>query len=216
MARSGNQVAERAPPRTASRGTSKSIEKRRRILEAAAKVFSMRGYAEATLSEIAALAGTQAGSLYYYYESRDHLVVDLLRHALVQMDINTSAALAALPKESTARDRLLTLIRTHALSALELDHFVLATRKIVGQVSEEIQQQVKHAPDRYERKWRSVINDAVKEGVLRPEVDPNLLRLFITGAVLHMPSWHKSRGPRSPAEIADALVDTFMRGAEAR
>jgi AcrR family transcriptional regulator len=204
-----------APNRASRNRTSKSATKRRRILEAAATVFSQRGYAQATLAEIAALAGTQAGSLYYYYKNRDHLVVDLLNYAVLQMEENALVALAALPRESTARDRFLTLIRTHVLSALELDAFALASRKIAGQVSDEIRAQVGMGPRRYAYKWREVVDEAVEEGFLRHDIDRRLLRLIIVGAVAYMPDWYKRRGPSSPDEIANFLIDILLRGAAA-
>ena len=43
--------------------TSKSKKKRVAILKAAAKVFREKGYSEATLTDIATLAGTFSGSL---------------------------------------------------------------------------------------------------------------------------------------------------------
>ena len=55
---------------------SKSQRTRARILDAAARVFRREGYG-ARLSDIAAEAGIQTGSLYYHFDGRESLVADL-------------------------------------------------------------------------------------------------------------------------------------------
>lgn len=51
---------------------------RRDILESAAGVFARRGYAAATLSELAAAAGYAAPSLYRYFRSKEEIFASLL------------------------------------------------------------------------------------------------------------------------------------------
>lgn len=55
--------------------TPKSEATRRRILDAALKVFRERGFEAATMREIAAAAGVAVGAAYYYFDSKDALVM---------------------------------------------------------------------------------------------------------------------------------------------
>lgn len=60
-------------------------EARHDILLAAAEIFARRGYAAATLAELAAAAGFAAPSLYRYFQSKDEIfrcLVDLVRGEL--------------------------------------------------------------------------------------------------------------------------------------
>lgn len=50
---------------------------RRRLLEAAARVFAARGYARTTTNHIAAEAGHSIGSLYQYFPNKDAIVAEL-------------------------------------------------------------------------------------------------------------------------------------------
>ncbi|ORB76440.1 hypothetical protein BST46_30110, partial [Mycobacterium timonense] len=52
---------------------------RARILDSAALIFRNKGYAGTRLSDVAAAANTQAGSLYYHFPSREELVEEVLR-----------------------------------------------------------------------------------------------------------------------------------------
>jgi AcrR family transcriptional regulator len=62
--------------------------RRRSILEAAAKVFSRKGVATATMAEIAQEAGISAGAIYRYFASKEHL-------ARGCMDVSAEAVKAA-------------------------------------------------------------------------------------------------------------------------
>jgi AcrR family transcriptional regulator len=53
----------------------KSDETRSRILEAALAVFRERGFERATMREIATAAGVAVGAAYYYFDSKDAIVM---------------------------------------------------------------------------------------------------------------------------------------------
>lgn len=59
---------------------------RRDILLAAAGVFARRGYAAATLAELAEAAGFAAPSLYRYFESKEEIFKNLVALVLREMD----------------------------------------------------------------------------------------------------------------------------------
>ena len=67
--------------------------KRKQILDAAAKVLARRGYVGTQLSEIAEEAGTQSGSLYYHFESREDLIEEVL-HEGVRLSFARARAVA--------------------------------------------------------------------------------------------------------------------------
>ncbi len=57
---------------------------RGKILAAALQVFSDKGYKEATVREIARIAGVAVGGLYPYFGSKDQLYVDVLLEGMKQ------------------------------------------------------------------------------------------------------------------------------------
>jgi AcrR family transcriptional regulator len=68
-------------------GTSKksrNTEKRRKqILKAALEVFTQKGYAAATMPEIAQAAGVAAGTIYLYYPSKRELFVAVIKDMII-------------------------------------------------------------------------------------------------------------------------------------
>src|SRR5215475_5023908 len=68
---------------TAVAATSKSEKSRDSILSAAAKLFRRQGYSATTLRQIAAMAEIKAGSVYYYFDSKEQILDEVLHLGLL-------------------------------------------------------------------------------------------------------------------------------------
>ncbi len=74
--------------------TRKSEETRARILEAALRVFRERGFNEATMREVAASAGVAVGAAYYYFDSKNALVMAFYEESQSEMATSIERILA--------------------------------------------------------------------------------------------------------------------------
>lgn len=87
----------------------KSEETRTRILEAALAVFGERGFERATMRDIATEAGVATGAAYYYFDSKDAIVMAFYERAQAFMHPHIEAAL---DQAETLEDGLRTIIQT--------------------------------------------------------------------------------------------------------
>jgi AcrR family transcriptional regulator len=77
-----------------------ATERRQRILEAATELFAERGYAGASMGEIAARAGVVASVIYDHFDSKRDLHVQLLEHHGEELfERSITAATPAGPEE---------------------------------------------------------------------------------------------------------------------
>jgi len=76
------------------RSSSKAEETRARILEASLELFNERGFDDATMREIAARAGVATGAAYYYFASKEDLVMAFYRASQTEMQTMAAARLA--------------------------------------------------------------------------------------------------------------------------
>ncbi len=67
-----------APAKSGRRELQK-LERERRIIAAARRLFDRKGYAATAMEEIAARAGLAVGTLYNYFPSKDELLLTILR-----------------------------------------------------------------------------------------------------------------------------------------
>jgi len=71
----------------------KSDETKQKIFEAALGLFRTQGFDSTTMREIAREAGVATGAAYYYYESKDAIVMDFYGRANEEMQPKLAAAL---------------------------------------------------------------------------------------------------------------------------
>jgi AcrR family transcriptional regulator len=79
---------------------------RTRLLNAAVRVFDRKGYAGASVREIAEMAGVTKPALYYHFGSKEGLLLAILQQAKREVDTALDRAVA---RTGTARDRVLGL-----------------------------------------------------------------------------------------------------------
>src|SRR5205814_2059675 len=94
--------------------TTKAEETGLRILDSALALFRQEGFDTATMRDIAEKAGVATGAAYYYYPSKDAIVMDFYQRACAELQPKIEAALE---HENTIESRLRELIR------VKLAHF---------------------------------------------------------------------------------------------
>lgn len=98
------------PPKT----TTKAEETGLRILESALELFRSEGFDSATMRGIAAKAEVATGAAYYYYPSKDAIVMDFYRRSCAEMQPKIEGALEGVKGLEA---------RLQALIGVKLDHF---------------------------------------------------------------------------------------------
>ena len=119
-------AAGKSPP-----STSKSGSTRARILHSALASFRKRGFHQTTMREVAADAGVAVGAAYYYFESKDALVMAFYERAQQDMEPSLSAALST-------HDDLEHRLR--AMLEVKFDYF-RANRGLLGALSAHVDPQ---------------------------------------------------------------------------
>jgi AcrR family transcriptional regulator len=117
--------------------TSKSEKSRDLILEAAAKLFRRQGYSATTLRQIAAMAEIKAGSIYYYFDSKEAILDEVLHRGLLRIFEAVKTALKQAGKVSHRR-RIGLAIEAHLVALLEASDFTSANIRIYGQLPEHL------------------------------------------------------------------------------
>lgn len=72
-------------------------DKRRQILDGALQIFTSRGFDAASMSDIAAAANVSKGTLYVYFEDKEHLFVALIQR---ERETQKQGAIEALNEDS--------------------------------------------------------------------------------------------------------------------
>jgi AcrR family transcriptional regulator len=167
---------------------SKSEKSRDAILEAAAKLFRRQGYSATTLRQIAGLAEIKAGSIYYYFDSKEAILDEVLHQGLHRIFDAVKTALRDSGKLSHRR-RIGIAIETHLVTLLEASDFTSANIRIYGQLPERLKK--RHRPIRraYAQYWDRLFLDARRAGEIRADIEIVPLRIFVLGALNWTVEW---------------------------
>ena len=95
----------------------KSDQTRQRILDAAASILATRGFAGTSIKAIADSIDMQDASLYYHFESKDALVLEVLRMGVVLAEEAVTGAVKALGENPDPVEALRVAIMAHASHA---------------------------------------------------------------------------------------------------
>jgi AcrR family transcriptional regulator len=93
------------------------------ILEAACRAIVERGFASTRVADVAEAAGTSTGTIHYYFDSREEVLVEALRCASERLFARLRAPAEATPLERLAR--LLELSIPHGEPIERRDEYVL-------------------------------------------------------------------------------------------
>jgi AcrR family transcriptional regulator len=167
---------------------SKSEKSRDSILEAAAKLFRRQGYSATTLRQIAATAEIKAASIYYYFDSKEAILDEVLHRGLLSVFEAVKTALKKAGKVSHRR-RIGLAIEAHLVALLEASDFTSANIRIYGQLPEHLKKPHRPLRRAYAKYWDRLFMAARQAGEIRADIEIIPLRIFVLGALNWTIEW---------------------------
>ena len=132
------------------------IESRKRIIDAAMEVFSMKGYATANIREIAKRAEISVGGVYLYFKNKEELYKSLINEKM--RDIGSKLEITARRAES-ATEALSHFLKLHLENALKHREFILLHIREHGFAFGV------HEKRQFFRKQRELIENIIQKGI---------------------------------------------------
>lgn len=141
-----------------------SEERKDQIIEAATKVFTKHGFADARMDDIVSESGLSKGALYWYFDSKDAIIVSILDQIF---DYETAHFREILEQEVSAKTKLEVFIDTtirdvekmKPLMPIFFDFWSLSVRK------KTINQVIK----RYYQNFLDMIEPIIEQGIEQGE-----------------------------------------------
>lgn len=188
----------------------KSNEKYHRILEAAVKVFACRGFHQATIAQIARQAQVADGTIYLYFKNKDDILVQFFSYKTRQVFDRFREDVAA---GSNAVEKLRHLIQRHLQEFQRDRDMALLYQAETRRNSPLVAEQIKSMAKMYLDLVAGIIAQGQREGVMRQELDPDLVKRVILGAVEEViATWLHSGAKYDLVSMTDSLVDLFLNG----
>jgi AcrR family transcriptional regulator len=187
-----------------------SRTRREELLAIAGEVFARKGFRNTTVRDIADAAGILSGSLYHHFDSKESMVDELLVPFQDELFGKYDAILAS---DDDARTKLERAVRVsfeaidqhpHEVAIFQNDADHLGTFERFGYLAD------RNAQSR--QVWVTLIEEGVRTGVLRPDLDVTLTYRFIRDTVWVAVRWYRPGRGLSHTAVADQYVRILLDG----
>ncbi|OBF16382.1 TetR family transcriptional regulator [Mycobacterium sp. ACS4331] len=176
------------------------------MLDAAAHVLSVKGFAGTRLTDVAEYAELQAPAIYYYFPSREDLIEEVMYCGIMDMREHLQTTLDALPPDTSSMDRIMAGVEAHLRHELELSDYTTASIRNSGQVPDHLRTRQKKEEAAYGRIWQHLFADAITDGAIRADLDPRMARLLVMGALNWTAEWWDPRQESVEDVVSNAQI----------
>ncbi len=200
----------KSAPETKKVGRSSRLNERRgQILEKAAQLFCVKGYDSTSMSDIAEEVGITKAGLYYFVESKEHLLYLITDYGLDLLNETVLKPLEAI-EEPTALLKELIKLHTHMVLNRPREVTIILHERtaLTGVYREKILQRKKEYIDYV----RDLLVRLQKNGAARSELDPTAATFFLLGSLNWIYQWYKVDGPLTEEQLAHELTEHFTKG----
>ncbi len=200
--------------------TPKVVEDRReQILDAAMRVFAQKGFSRATNRDVAREAGITTGLIYYYFDNKEALLRAVLdAHSPVQIMAEITPEMLEQPPEV-----LMPLLIVRVLAIAEGEQFVGIIRTMLPEIvhNSAISPIALGFFQRVLSFLGHYVHIQIAKGTVRADINPELVVQVLASSLIGFVLRRQIiRDPSAlaytHAEIAQAVVSTFLQGIQTR
>ncbi|TWG99232.1 TetR family transcriptional regulator [Nocardioides sp. J9] len=184
--------------------------RREQLLAIAAELFAEKGFRNTTVRDIADAAGILSGSLYHHFDSKESIVDELLVPFQEELFGKYDEILAS---SDDARTKLERAVRVsfeaidqhpHEVAIFQNDSDHLLAFERFSYLAD------RNAQSR--QVWLSLLEEGVRTGALRADLDVTLTYRFIRDTVWVAVRWYRPGGGLSHTDVADQYVRILLDG----
>jgi TetR/AcrR family transcriptional regulator, cholesterol catabolism regulator len=184
---------------------------REAILDAAMHLFGKQGFSGTSMRDIAGAVGVLPGSLYAHIASKEALLADIVEDGIGRF---LAAVRPHAKAADTPADKLRAMVIAHVgvvADNPERSLVVFHQWRFLG--DENLHAAIGKRRD-YEQAFIGVIEDGMKTGDFRADLNLRIAVLTILGALNWTPEWLSPEGRLSPEEVGGMIADTLLMGVQ--
>ncbi|MGE5593911.1 MAG: TetR/AcrR family transcriptional regulator [Betaproteobacteria bacterium] len=163
----------------------KEARKRDLILDAAQQVFSKKGFHQATVEEIADVAGVGKGTVYLYFPSKKEVLVALIEERLRELTGELKERVEAVAAGlRTCTEKLRQAISFQMEVLRKSQDFLTVMSGDIGELGQELDRRTREARRAFVAVMETIISEGTRKGEFR-DIDPRLASYAVEGMIIH-------------------------------
>ncbi|ASS93629.1 MULTISPECIES: TetR/AcrR family transcriptional regulator [Peribacillus] len=186
-----------------------SVDRKKLILEAATKSFSLFGYKATTMDQVAKIANVGKGTIYTFYKNKEELFKEIVQRMIEEMKYEAEQSLddqlSFFENLHRAVYRILEFRQEHQLSLKllqeEREIGTPAVQEMVNEMEEAIVSYIKEK-----------LKIAIEKGYIQP-CDPEITAFLMLKMYLALIfDWERNHAPLEKEEIAELFKIYLFKG----
>ncbi len=179
----------------------------------AIEVFNRRGYDGTSMEDLAQELGLTKSAIYHHVPSKSHLLESALNEGLDALTrvIDEARSDAV---EASAYDRLRTAV-TQSVEVL-VEHLPAVTLLLRVRGNSAAELEALRRRRMIDSSLAALVRDAVDEGSLRADIEPELISRLLFGMVNSLTEWYRPAGTQDAAAVARAVATVAFDGLAVR
>lgn len=175
------------------------------ILDVASRLFLEKGYERTSIQDIAAEVGVLKGSLYYYIDTKEGLLYNVIRtnHENLVGLMETALRSAA---ELPAIERVREFLHNHITFVLANVERSASFQFEFRSLTPERQSEIIDYRRGYGQRLAGLIRQAQEEGAIDADVSPSVSSRALLSMFNSVLRWYRPGGPLSPSQITEQYM----------
>ena len=182
-------------------------EKRKKIREAAAQLFSEKGFENTTTRDIAGAAGINNAALYYYFDNKEQLLYQILEEVIRNgLEKITEVEQSSRPFQ----EKLALILRIHTRGAVDFNKMKLLVHE-QRSLSPEHREELKERQRLYVGRLVKILEQLRDRGEMQ-DLDLTVCAYAFFGMVSWAYRWYRPEGKVKLDELSEIFYTIFTRG----
>lgn len=186
-----------------------NLSRKEQVIRKAAELFREKGYAAASMRDLAQMLGIEAASLYSHIKSKE----EILRTLCFDMAAEFRASLVEVEQQNASA--------SEKLRRGIIGHIQVMARDLTA--SAVFMNEHRHLSQPYLRdflllrinyinRFKKIIEDGMKSGEFKNTIDKKLAVMTLFSSLNWMPMWYDPVGTIEPVELGLQLADMLVNG----
>src|SRR5215213_1311745 len=184
-------------------GTRKEV-----IIEKARRLFLEKGFAAASMRDLAEHVGAEAASLYNHIQSKSEILQEICFKVANDFISNLEQVESS---QSTALQKMEILIRFHIRMMLKEYESIYISDHEWRHLPEPYLSNFLNQRRHYRKRLAAIIEQGIETGEMKP-IEPYVATLTILSAISGIESWHRSRKTVSEKDLEENMAKFLVEG----
>ena len=187
------------------------------VLRRAIDLFNEQGYDATSMGDLARELGLTKSAIYHHVPSKSHLLAEALDEALDELTAVVEEGVAPADglggEDQSAIARLRRTVRRSV--AVLVAHQPAVTRLLRVRGNSDVEQAAQHRRRELDARLAGLVREAMAEGSLRDDVDPDVVSRLLFGMVNSLVEWYRPGGSADVELLSHAITAMAFDGLDA-